>query len=306
VRSAAEILATLDAQGALDSLPFMPEMLRYIGRRYTVSRRVEKVCDTATGCLGSRRMRDTVFLDGLRCDGSGHGGCQAACRLYWKEAWLERAGDGHVSSPDTDLGELEQLVRRTAMTVEVLDGAETELFRCQATAIPRATEQLSRFGVGQYTRELTSGNVGIGRFLRVLVRAVTWKLLLRDRRLPVKPRGEGGSPFAPLGLQPGDWVQVRSADEIATTLDASGKTRGLWFDTEMLPYCGGIFRVEERIERIVDEHSGRMLELSSDCFVLEGVVCSGERSRRRWFCGREITSYWREAWLRRVDAPEAS
>ena len=51
LRQPAEILATLDDQGTLDGVPFMPEMLQYFGRRFTVSTRVEKICDTiaATG-----------------------------------------------------------------------------------------------------------------------------------------------------------------------------------------------------------------------------------------------------------------
>ena len=89
VRPAAEILATLDETGAFDDMPFMPEMLQYVGRRFTVSRRVEKICDTIAA-TGSRRVHDTVYLEDLRCDGSGHGGCQAGCRIYWKEAWLRR------------------------------------------------------------------------------------------------------------------------------------------------------------------------------------------------------------------------
>ncbi len=44
-----------------------------------------------------------------------------------------------------------------------------------------------------------------------------------------------------------------------------------------------------------------MIELSSDCLILEGVVCSGDHSRGRWFCPRQIYPYWREAWLRPVD-----
>jgi hypothetical protein len=32
VRTASEIFATLDDRGALDGLPFMPEMLKYCGR----------------------------------------------------------------------------------------------------------------------------------------------------------------------------------------------------------------------------------------------------------------------------------
>ena len=46
VRSAAEILATLDSDAAVDRMPFMPEMARHAGRRYTVTRRVDKICDT--------------------------------------------------------------------------------------------------------------------------------------------------------------------------------------------------------------------------------------------------------------------
>ena len=45
VKSPAEILSTLDDSGALGSMPFMPEMLRHVGRRYTVSPLVDKICD---------------------------------------------------------------------------------------------------------------------------------------------------------------------------------------------------------------------------------------------------------------------
>jgi hypothetical protein len=43
-----------------------------------------------------------------------------------------------------------------------------------------------------------------------------------------------------------------------------------------------------------------MIELSSDCLILEGVVCRGEHGPGRWFCPRAIYPYWREAWLRPV------
>jgi hypothetical protein len=36
VKTAAEILATLDSEGKLDGLPFMPEMLQYCGQTVTV------------------------------------------------------------------------------------------------------------------------------------------------------------------------------------------------------------------------------------------------------------------------------
>jgi hypothetical protein len=77
----------------------------------------------------------------------------------------------------------------------------------------------------------------------------------------------------------------------------------MWFDREMLPFCGGTFRVRRRIHRFIDERAGgRMVELTkNDCVTLEGVVCSGDLSLRRWFCPRAIYPYWRECWLRRVE-----
>src|SRR6185295_4449906 len=90
VRSAAEILATLDENGTLDGMPFMPNMLRHCGRKYQVYKRADKTCDTVHW-TGLRRMEGTVHLRMLRCDGSAHGGCQAGCFLFWNEAWLRRA-----------------------------------------------------------------------------------------------------------------------------------------------------------------------------------------------------------------------
>ncbi|MBX6383676.1 MAG: hypothetical protein IRZ07_12005, partial [Microbispora sp.] len=89
VRSEEEILATLDEKGELDNLPFMPEMLRFCGQRMRVHKVAHKLCDTI-GRSGMRRMENAVHLAGARCDGSAHGGCQTACLLYWKEAWLKR------------------------------------------------------------------------------------------------------------------------------------------------------------------------------------------------------------------------
>ena len=88
VRSEEEILSLLDAEGRLDALPFMPEMLRFCGKRFRVSSRAHKACDTIAWRT-LRRMEDAVHLEELRCDGSAHGGCQAGCLLYWKEAWLK-------------------------------------------------------------------------------------------------------------------------------------------------------------------------------------------------------------------------
>ncbi len=44
VRPPEEILSTLDANGTLDGLPFMPEMVSSCGENFRVVRRVEKTC----------------------------------------------------------------------------------------------------------------------------------------------------------------------------------------------------------------------------------------------------------------------
>ena len=89
VRSEQEILATLDETGAIDGLPFMPEMLEFCGKRFRVEKRADKTCNTIT-IMESRRLYDTVHLEDLRCSGQAHAGCQAQCYLFWKEAWLKR------------------------------------------------------------------------------------------------------------------------------------------------------------------------------------------------------------------------
>src|SRR5258705_13858251 len=88
VRSAPEILATLDERGCLEGLPFMPEMLAACGKRFRVFKSAHKGCDTIK-TSASFRMADAVHLLGQRCDGGAHGGCQARCLIYWKDAWLK-------------------------------------------------------------------------------------------------------------------------------------------------------------------------------------------------------------------------
>jgi hypothetical protein len=308
VKSAEEILASLDADGSIGGLPFMPEMLRFAGQRFRVSNRAELACDTIRTWSKTRRVRDAVHLDDLRCDGSFHGGCQAGCRLYWKESWLKPAaadGSRQPAEPGAGGATPELLLAGTTQKGPQVDGAGTR-FRCQATEMYRASEPMHRWDVRRYLRELSSRNVRPTRFVTVLVRAAGRRAAIRLRlrsSLPVRGACAGPTPKIQLGLQPGEWVRVKSKEQIAATLNQSCKNRGLWFDWEMLPHAGRTYRVQERISRIVDERSGELIEINSDTLVLEGVACSGDHSSRRLFCTRAIYPYWREAWLERVQGP---
>ena len=88
VLSKEDILRTLDENGRLDGLPFMPQMFKYCGQRFRVYKRAYKFSDTLRGHYAGRRLQDGFHLN-LRCDGQAYGGCQAGCLIFWKGAWLK-------------------------------------------------------------------------------------------------------------------------------------------------------------------------------------------------------------------------
>lgn len=305
VRSREEILATLDKDGCLERMPFMPEMLQYCGRRLRVLKRAEKSCDTVLG-EGSRRVYDAVHLEGARCDGAAHGGCQARCLLWWREAWLRRVTDApaQVATLPPPACTEQDLERATHMRGLL----SAEIFRCQATRMLEFTYGLRWFDPRPVVREVRCGNVSKPEALKVLAHAA---MNMLRRRLGqhsephVSGRCESSTPAERIpDLKPGDWVEVKSQQEIEATLDRHQRNRGLLFDIEMLPYCGRRMRLLARVDHIIHERTGAMRSLPNDCWIIEGAVCSGLLSRNRLFCTRQIYGFWREAWLRRVDGPE--
>ena len=109
-----------------------------------------------------------------------------------------------------------------------------------------------------------------------------------------------------LGLRPGELVRVKSHEEILATISTENWHRGLYFDVEMVPYCGGTYRVKARVESFLDEKTGRMRFMKTPAVILEGVSCNSQFSRCRMFCPRSIYSWWREDWLERVEERSAN
>ncbi len=318
VRSRDEILATLDERGRLQNLPFMPEMLPYCGQRFRVFKRADKTCDPAHQPWSIRRMKDAVHLEGLRCDGAEHGGCQAGCLIFWHERWLRRCENGLVAAESlrpsgTSRGE-------KLLPIESIGaaGADGEIvYSCQATELRNFTSYMAAWDPRQYVRDLRSGNLspglgGSSRANRALElwlgvnRLVQALVISMFNRMPRRVKGTAypfvageleSTPIETLDLQAGELVEVRSREEIMGTLDRSNRNRGMLFDAEMLPYCGGIYRVLRRVYRIIDEKTGRMIEMKNPCIVLEGVVCRSDFHR---LCPRAIYPYWRENWLKRA------
>jgi hypothetical protein len=152
VKSKEEILSTLDRDGKLDGMPFMPEMFEFCGRKMQVYKRAHKTCDTVYPIRG-RWVNRTVHLE-TRCDGSAHGGCQASCLFFWKEAWLKPAGGGPQPADPasgTAAGCTEADVRTHAQTIDPADGKP--VYSCQATCLPAATAHLDWWDLRQYVED---------------------------------------------------------------------------------------------------------------------------------------------------------
>src|SRR5690242_17544251 len=94
VKDPDEILETLDSDGTLDHLPFMPEMLEFCGKRFRLANRAVKTCFTGPAApIRTFRGDDVVTLEQVRCSGASHDGCQKECLIFWREAWLRKVGD---------------------------------------------------------------------------------------------------------------------------------------------------------------------------------------------------------------------
>jgi hypothetical protein len=335
VRSEAEIMATLDKDGNFDKLPFMPEMLEFCGKQFKVYKRSDKTCDTIN-LTGSRRMWHTVHLEDVRCDGAAHGGCQARCLTLWKEAWLKRVqpsvlqgmgakirkslGRDRLATTSGATALSRAQLQRTTLSPDQDVVAGEETYSCQVTELLNASVPLPWWDIRQYFRDVWTGNIGLWEMTKGLCirgfnnvlkfgvgyRALIWgynqtQHLCGGTPYPYRTGTLAKTPSEELNLQPGELVEVKSHDEILATLDKKNKNRGLFFDVEMAPFCNGQFRVLQKVERIINEKTGKMSTLPGGCVMLEGVICKAIYSDRRIACPRSIYSYWREIWLKRTN-----
>jgi len=307
-------------------MPFMPEMVKFCGKRFRVAKRAHKTCNTVDN-TGGAKVREAVHLEDVRCDGAGHGGCQASCLMFWKEAWLKPVRDGArpaESQPETSHSP-HALPEEWSVRVSPGSNLDQVRYRCQITEISNFTTQLFWWDIRQYIEDITSGNVGLGQFLRgvrfSIFRAIVssghgFRMVRATYNWFQRLRGGSSFPFVTgplkktphqeLHLKPGEWIRVKSFDEIVATLDVKNKNRGLGFDTsEMRLHCKKEFRVKARVSRIIKEQTGEMMEFQNPCITLEGVYCTGETTNVRLFCPRAITPYWREIWLERLGGDES-
>jgi hypothetical protein len=326
VRSKEEILRTLDGQGQLEALPFMPEMFQHCGQRFQVFKRAHKTCDPPSG-LQARRMDGAVHLTDVRCDGSAHGGCEAGCLIFWKETWLKKVGEAESTSPrapEPPSGSRASDGDVVAATCQSDGPGGEPIYVCQSTRLHAATAPLRWWDLRQYVEDLTSRNVRLSQMLAAalfflyqslaeaglgLGAALRWaydvfQKIRGGTSYPLRPGGIPNgqrTPSAKLNLRPGELVRVRSYGEILETLNQDWHNRGMYFDSEQVPFCNGTYRVLRRVEKLIDERTGKLVRLKNDAMILDGVVCEARYAKCRRFCSRAIYPYWREIWLERVE-----
>jgi hypothetical protein len=293
VKSANEIAATLDSDGTLDRLPFMPEMISYCGNRFRVSQKVVIVCSSGTktgSVLRSFQNNDVVLLEGLRCSGAEHDGCQKSCTIFWREAWLRKIDKGTPTADVTALG-AEQL--RSSLKTKV----GPNKYFCQASELVRSTKALSkRERYAKCIDEVRFGNCGLLDMVHRIVVFLFWKVHRAVFGHYAKGRLKP-TPIASLNLEAGELVQVKPLENISCTLDENASNRGLWFSPSMRLLCHQQRKVERRIEKLIVDGTGEMRQLKNTVF-LEDSHCSCPHIALGG-CSRQEYVYWREIWLQR-------
>ena len=196
---------------------------------------------------------------------------------------------------------------------------------------PTSPAPLQWWDMRQYVEDYTSGNLTMGRLVTGFIYA-SYSILARKNKFGIGvpfrwlydqfqalvggvpyPRRDGTipadhpTPQCSLNLQPGELVRVKSYPEILATLNTGTlKNGGMMFDAELVPYCGGVYRVKARVERFLSEKTGRMMSLKTPAVILDGVWCQARYSYFRMGCPRCLYSWWREIWLERVNEPNGN
>ena len=296
VRSPHEILQTLDSDGTLHRLPFMPEMIPFCGQRIRVAQTVLKTC--ASGLPEGSTMRgfpdgSVVTLQGVRCTGADHDGCQKYCNIFWRQEWLKPV-DSQAPAASAAQSGAEELRAR----LKTKSGPDR--YFCQASEILNVTRPLSK--VERFSRSLDDLRAGNASFLEMARRVSIW-VFWKLRRMALGPYGKGTcqtTPAVTLDLQSGEHVMVKSMSSITATLNPGSYNRGLWFSPDMRLECGHEKTVYRHLERIIVDGTGEMRKMKNTVY-LKDSFCSCPHVAFGG-CPRREFVYWREIWLERSNS----
>ena len=174
---------------------------------------------------------------------------------------------------------------------------------CQIPCLPKIAEGNVQFGPQPMITRLKRAfarpwNYYVKKYLkRSLNQVMRWVAMIR--------RSKTGQPLVAAepvvdDLQPGDWVRVRSREEIQATLNPFKELRGCAFLADMWQYCGTTQRVLKSMHRFLDERDYKV-KRTRGVILLEGVLCQGTPVFGP--CDRCCHLFWREEWLEKVETP---
>jgi hypothetical protein len=95
----------------------------------------------------------------------------------------------------------------------------------------------------------------------------------------------------------GDWVRVKTVEEIQSTLDRWQELKGCAFLSNMWQYCGTEQQVLISMERFLDERDYKVKK-SKGIVLLKDVLCEGTPVFGQ--CDRRCHLFWREEWLEKI------
>jgi hypothetical protein len=173
------------------------------------------------------------------------------------------------------------------------------LRECQLPCLPRFAEGAAEVGPQPFVKSLKRKFAGPwNHYVKPWLKRFTrWSSGF------TRPAGPTTTPVVnatTYHLRAGDWVQVRSREEIEATLDRWKELKGCAFLEYMWPYCGTTQRVLQPMERFLDERDYKVKKVKG-LVLLEGVLCHGTPVFGR--CDRCCHLFWREEWLEKIETP---
>jgi hypothetical protein len=139
-------------------------------------------------------------------------------------------------------------------------------------------------------------NYYVKKWFKQIDRAYQKKFVIIERQ---NQRADNPRNRAENNLQFGDWVRVRSLEEIEATLDRWKEHKGCAFLEYMEQYCGTTQQVLQPMERFLDERDYKVKKVRG-VVLLKDVICHGTPVFGR--CDRCCHLFWRVEWLEKIDA----
>jgi hypothetical protein len=232
---------------------------------------------------------------------------------------------GQISSNNDDAGNPRSIAVKSVMSSQSITYGKITFVAC-AVFLLAAGAELSALIIGWTMARLAIGIVaGIVCVAALLIIAASVVVIIRQRlleqrrpdlfltlnasRAEARVLAASGFRAGPLrrasarvllghDFLVGDEVEVRSLDEIRSTLDPAGCLEALPFMREMEKTCGRTLRVIRIVDKIYDYNRTRSMRRLDRCVLLSGLRCDGNDHGG---CQAACYLLWRVEWLRHRD-----